>query len=260
MVLFASSCKFDVGRLRSYFRGTAVIYDYDGPRRRTPEEFLRYKENSVAILTVSQYWKRMLAEINIDSVYLPHGTDTSYYAPANEAEYDDPFFAAPVSYIGRATGRRVAICRAANIPGLALYGDRWSSHPDGKALKNAGNIRLDRNVNGRELVSIYRRSNVMINILQEPLNDFRTILSLQCFAIPSAGSCLAAEYVEEAEECFEPGKEILLFRTPEELRELVMRCIRELEYARAVGEAGRKRCIACHTHRHRAEAVIRNFL
>ena len=121
--------------------------------------------------------------------------------------------------------------------------------------------RLSRNVAGRELVKIYQASDAMINILQEPLDRFRTILSLQCFAIPSTGRCLIAEYVEEAEAAFEPGKEILLFRTPEELLARVEQCLAEPGFAEAVGAAARRRCLACHTHDHRVaelERLLRN--
>ncbi len=260
LILFAASWKFDMMRLRSYFNGPAAVYDYDGPRRATPEQFLHFKASSIAVLTVSRSWQAALAAHNIDARYLPHGVDTGYYAPGNATERELRLFSAPVSYIGRATDRRAEFCRAVSDLGLALYGSRWSSHPGSLPLKHAGCIRLDRDVCDRELVSIYRNSALMINILQEPLHEFQTILSLQCFAIPAAGACLAAEYVQEMEESFETGKEILSFRTPEELRELALRCAKEPGFVRAVGDAGRKRCIACHTHRHRAEAILKQFL
>ena len=67
--------------------------------------------------------------------------------------------------------------------------------------------------------------------------------------------------MEEAEAAFEPGKEILLFRSPEELLAQVERCLAEPGFAEAVGGAARRRCLACHTHDHRVaklERLLRN--
>ena len=97
----------------------------------------------------------------------------------------------------------------------------------------------------------------MINVLQEPLDEFQTILSLQCFAIPSTQGCLCAEWVEEFPESFEEGKEVFTFRTKEELSELVPRILKDKDLVRKVGEAGRKRCLAEHTHTHRAEQILK---
>lgn len=45
-------------------------------------------------------------------------------------------------------------------------------------------------------------------------------MRLQAFYVPSTGTCLLTEWVEELEEAFEPGKELLSFRTEQEFHEL----------------------------------------
>lgn len=244
---FAGSCKFDLPRLKSYWNGTAVYHDYDGPRRNTPEDFFRICDNGI-FLTVSRYMERELKKRGKDAWYVPHGTDTDYYAPSPGGN-NGPV-QAECSFIGRATQRRVEICKQVPCK-LDLYGARW------KNTELADSCRLKRDVQGQELTEIYRSSGIMLNALQEPLDQFRTILSLQCFAIPASAGCLCAEWVEEFPETFEDGKEVLTFRSPEEMREIIARVGKDADLSRRIGEAGRKRCLAEHTHRHRAEQILK---
>lgn len=243
---FAGSIHFDLPRLKSYWNGTAVFHDYDGPRRSDLQRFCELSKHCL-FLTVSRYTEREMKQKNCQAFYFPHGVDTDYYSPEGGTPES---YAAEAAFIGRATGRRVEICTALGRE-IALYGDRW------KKTSLAGMCRFQRNVYEKEVVSIYRDSNAMINILQEPLNEYRTILSLQCFAIPSTASCLCAEYVEEFPEAFEEGKEVLLFRSPEELKTLLEKVSQEKSWAKQIGEAGRKRCLAEHTHLHRAQQFMK---
>ena len=250
LILFAASWKFDLRRLRTYYRGLIVVYDYDGPRRRDVQDFLSAGPVDLW-LTVSRWTERNLLANGCPCRYLPHGVDTDYYAPGEVSESERRQFGANVSYIGRATDRRAELCSQIADAGLALYGDRWRQYPSCDRYD-----RLRRNVSDRELVSIYRASTAVLNILQEPLDQYRTILSLQCFAVPASGGCLIAERVEEFSEAFEEGKEVLTFGDPEEFRAQIERVLRDPAEARRVGEAGRIRCLACHTHRHRVEELL----
>jgi len=251
LILFASVCRHDISRLREYYPGLAVVWDYDGPRRLAVQDYLDIGPVDL-LLTVSRYLERELKKQNFRCVYLPHGVDTDYYAPGEVSKSDLLRFKAPISYIGRATDRRAEWCAPFVKSGLALYGDRWRNYP---ACAPAN--RMKRNVAGRELVSIYRASDAMINILQEPLEQFRTILSIQCFAVPAAGSCLIAERTEEFPEAFDDGKEVLTFADAPELREHIERILRDPDAGRRIGEAGRRRCLAEHTHRHRVEQLMK---
>ena len=256
LIYCVASWKYDFPRLKSYFKGVVAIHDLDGPRSPLPEVLAGFREADLP-LTASRYMVRLAEEQGVTAYYLPSAADPDYYAPTTLTARESRLFSAPVSYIGRATERRVKYCSLLKEKGLALYGNRWRNH---RAAREAGLdrcARLDRNVAGRELVKIYQASGSVINILQEPLEHYLTILSLQCFAVPSTGKCLVAEWVEEAEEAFEPDREILLFRTPEELLSQEERCLGDPEFARKIGEAARRRCLECHTHDHRVAEIER---
>ena len=254
LIYFVGSWKYDLCRLKTYFKGISAIHDLDGPRR-LRENFHEAYAFADLPLTVSKYMQRLLAEKGIEAYYLPSAADTDYYAPAQLSQRDLKLFSSEISYIGRATAKRMDYCSALPAGKLALYGDRWAKmarkpHPE---LLPA--VRMKRNVRDKELVAIYQASRAILNISQEPLDKFQTILSLQCFAIPAAGGCLLAEYVEEAPEAFDDQKEILLFKSREELVDLAAKCVADPAFAAKIGEAGRKKCIQCHTHEHRVKEI-----
>ncbi len=257
LILMIASWKFDLPRLKSYYHRPVAVYDYDGPRRWKDDDDRKLRDADL-IFTVSATWQQELNRRGLSSYYLPHGVDATYYRKLELTPKEQKNYTAEVSFIGRATPRRVAFCRELGRDwDLRLYGERWhktGAVRDDSAL--AACNRLRRNVEGEELVKIYSASRTMINILQEPLEQYRTILSLQCFAIPACAGCLIAETVVEAPEAFEPGREILLFSTPEELREQAAKALREPGLARTIGEHARKRILADHTHAHRMRELF----
>lgn len=81
-------------------------------------------------------------------------------------------------------------------------------------------------------------------------------LNCRAFEIAGAGGLQVVEYRPAIEECFEPGKELLVFRTYEELLELI-------EWARSapnemsrIREDGARRALSEHTYQHRLEAML----
>ncbi len=64
------------------------------------------------------------------------------------------------------------------------------------------------------------------------------------------------DHLEQMDELFEPGKEIICYRDPGEVPELVRWWLDHPEARRKVVEAGRKRVLACHTW----EARLRSML
>ena len=254
LIYFVGSWKYDLQRLKTYFKGVSAIHDLDGPRR-LRENFHESFAHADLPLTASKYMQRLLAEKGITAHYLPSAVDTDYYAPGQLSAQELKRFSSEISYIGRATAKRMDYCTVLPPDELALYGDRWTKMAQKNYPELLSAVRMKRNVRDMELVAIYRASRAVLNISQEPLDKFQTILSLQCFAIPAAGGCLLAEYVEEAPEAFEANKEILLFKTRDELAELAAKCVADPAFAAGIGKAGRKRCLQCHTHEHRVKEI-----
>ncbi|MDD5727629.1 MAG: glycosyltransferase [Victivallales bacterium] len=256
LVIFViAHLKFDFAWLKSFFRGAVLVYDMDGPGWKCYEQ-LDWIRNIDLLLTVSRVSQRMLRAEGVAAEYLAHGVDCNYYCPLELGRRDEEFFGAPLAFVGRPTARRVRMFSGIADRGLVLWGRRWSRAaecPSGILRKSQ---RSGKDIIGADVVKIYSGSDMMLNVLREPLDDPPTIMSLQVFLVPAAGTCLLTEWVEELEEAFEPGRELLTFTSEAEFREQVMKYSRDREALNKIGDNGRKRCLADHTHEKRAAKII----
>jgi len=65
--------------------------------------------------------------------------------------------------------------------------------------------------------------------------------------------------VQELGLCFDVGREILAYRSLEELHELHGKLTSDPTFAQSVGEAGYKRVMAEHTYAHRAKSILKQM-
>ncbi|MDR2800076.1 MAG: glycosyltransferase [Desulfovibrio sp.] len=79
------------------------------------------------------------------------------------------------------------------------------------------------------------------------------------FDVPAAGAFLLTDYREQAEDLFEPGKEIICYHSPEEAASLVREYLSRPVARRAVTDAARRRILLEHGYEHRVESVIRQM-
>lgn len=256
VIFLAAAWSFGINRIRRFFKGPIIVWDLDGPRRLDRFDFEGFAAADLR-LTASRYMQRHLNAKGISSTYLPSAADPDFYqaisAEAAGLQMPPSVFGA----IGRATRRRAEILKTV-VEDLSLYGGRWTSSGIASEYGLDQAIRLERDIQGQEVTAVYSNVTAFINLLQEPLDQYRTILNLQCFAVPMTGrSALVTEFVEEIPEHFEPGKEILCFSSTEELSELAQRIRREPAWAQEIARAGQVRAHRCHTHLLRVQEILR---
>jgi len=84
-------------------------------------------------------------------------------------------------------------------------------------------------------------------------------LNCRAFEIAGAGGLQIIESRPAIEECFEPGRELLVFETYEELSGHIERARKYPEEMITIREAGAKRALAEHTYRHRVEVILKKL-
>jgi spore maturation protein CgeB len=259
MIVFViAHLKFDFAFIKSFFKGKIVVYDMDGPGWNCYKS-LDWINDIDQLLTVSKVTQRGLKEQGVDSKYLAHGVDTDYYRPLELSDAEREFYGSTLSFVGRPTPRRVRMFSQVADRGLVLWGRRWSRVKECPDLSLRKLPRSKKDIIGGNVVKIYSSSDMMLNILREPLNDPPTIMSLQVFLVPACGTCLLTEWVEELEGEFDLEKELLAFRSEEEFKELAIKYSVDKKQLKLIGENGRKRCLADHTHEKRAEQFLSFF-
>jgi len=255
-VLILHSLRFDMDRLRDGFRGRILLWDWDGPAGALGKQGDAPTEGLDLVATVSRPTLRELERRpGPPAFYLPHGVDTESFAPGPVSEDERRRFASQLAFVGRPTPRRIELLEAVADRDLVVWGRRWHDRiPSTSPLVQRAREAVD--IEGADVVALYRSADALLDISREPFVDPPTTLSLQVFQVPSCGGCLISERVEELEESFDPGSEILAFRGAEELTELCDRLAAEPETGRRIGVAGRRRCEADHTLLQRAGQLI----
>lgn len=81
-------------------------------------------------------------------------------------------------------------------------------------------------------------------------------LNCRAFEIAGAGGLQLIEHRPIISECFEPGKEVLVFQTYEELLDLIKRARSHPEEMNTIRAAGSQRALSEHTYRHRLSRIF----
>ena len=255
IIFVIAHLKFDFAYIKSFFKGSIAVYDMDGPGWKCYDS-LDWIKNVDLMITASRVSQRFLLENEIHAEYLPDGVDVNYYHPLKLSRKEKEFYGAPLSFVGRPTTRRVRMFSNIADQGLVLWGRRWARANECPVEALRKLPRCSKDIIGDNVVKIYSSSDMMLNILREPLDDPPTIMSLQVFLVPASGTCLLTEWVEELEEAFEPGKELLSFKTEDEFKELVLKYSTDRDELIKIGENGRKRCLSDHTHEKRVVELL----
>jgi spore maturation protein CgeB len=116
-------------------------------------------------------------------------------------------------------------------------------------------------VSDEELVLLYSRSQVSLGFLEvyEGHDASRPVtrhVHLREFEAPMSGALYCTGYSDELAGYFEPDREILVYRTEEELYEKACYYLAHPQEAEAIRQAGRQRALHDHTYRRRFEQLF----
>jgi glycosyltransferase involved in cell wall biosynthesis len=254
-IVLVNGGRLDLPRIRAGMKGTLVFWDMDGPEGELVNEGFPWENGVDLVLTVSRPLERRFSSPHgVPVRYLPHGTDLDFYAPGSVSREQHERFAAPLAFVGRVCERREKLLEGLVDLGLVVWGSAWSNKTISRSLK--GCVREGKDAIGPDLLALYRSSAVVLNILRDPFVSPPSILSLQAFSIPSTGACMLTDWVEELEDAYDPDREVISFRSTDELVEKARRYSTDREAARRVAAAGRRRCEADHSLGKRAQSIL----
>ncbi len=176
------------------------------------------------------------------AIWLPHAADPSLAAgDLSQGERSEPmaFVAVPTPY-------RRAIVAALTRP-IALYGPGWAAVPPVEHRIQA------RRIAPAAVRLLYRRALAALNVR----NEANVIhgLNQRSFEPCLAGAPVVCDDQPDLERCFDPGSEVLMWSSPEDLNAVHERLVGDRTLAAAIGEAGRRRVLADHTYARRLETL-----
>ena len=180
--------------------------------------------------------------------YLPAGCDPSIHRPMRARDR----FRANVVFAGTATPyRERRLCELVEF-GVAVWGPGWRrtrlrDYCRGELLSHEDYIRA------------YAGASVAVNLACAEAGDGRQELgaSRRLFEVAAIGVPQVVEEDPEVHRHFREGSEILIARTPGDLRSLTAEALHDRAWADEVASGARQRALSEHTYMHRLAALLR---
>lgn len=177
--------------------------------------------------------------------YLPLAVDPELFAPGPAARHPEMLF------IASRTPFREAVVRGLDSSAL-IIGTDWSG------LARDGIHRVQNQKIGRNhLIRFYQRHQAVLNVRNEA--NVEHGLNQRSFEPLACGALVLNDDLPDLPLCFDPGREILVYRDADELNVLAERVRRDRAFAVGVAEAGRRRVLAEHTYGHRVRVILNDL-
>ena len=177
--------------------------------------------------------------------YLPLAVDPELFHPGHGPRIPE------VLFVASRTEFREAVARGLETPAW-IIGTDWS------VLAGDGFHRVSNRKIGRaHLIQLYRRHFAVLNVRNEANVEYG--LNQRSFEPLACGTPVLNDDLPDLPLCFEPGREILVYRDVDELNALVARLQREPAFGARVAEAGYRRVLAEHTYGHRLGTILNDL-
>jgi len=162
-----------------------------------------------------------------------------------------------VTFAGSAYPNRVELLRELARPelGLRIVGPGFAADP---ALRPY--VAVDRTVPHETFPAIFAGSRINLNLSSSLANtDWRArkdLLNPRAFEIAGAGGFQLAESLLPIERFFEPGREVAVFSSPQEARELIARYTADPAARQEMAARAQQRALAEHTYERRLAKAL----
>lgn len=132
-----------------------------------------------------------------------------------------------------------------------LGGEGWQDKPLPRNMRWIGHVptALHNRINSS--------AGMVMNINRASMAEYGYSAPTRVFEAAGAGACLLCDEWPGIDDYFEPDKEILVIRSPQDVVDALNRC--DEPARRRIGSAFRERALQCHTYAQRAVQVDRAF-
>jgi spore maturation protein CgeB len=149
-----------------------------------------------------------------------------------------------VLFIGAYSDNRYEILKAIQQP-ARIYGKGWN-----KALPAAHQI-MPHNIPLQEVARLYGQHKFVLNIINS--NNIKCGLNMRCFEATAAGAILVTDWVEDLPRCFASEKDVLYYRSVDQLEGLTSTPEHILKQ---IALSGQQKTLTTHDYTHRIQQII----
>ena len=185
--------------------------------------------------------------------HLPYGCDPEVHRYVSLSVEDWKRFGSELCYVGYRDHRDQILAnflkRLRSPVDLKIWGYQWERTPfDILRHHIAGGA-----LNEEEMVKAFNAACIVLNLQPTQLIPG---VNYKTHEIAGSGAFQLTDFKEELPEMYEPGEEIVVFRSPEEIPELIERYLRDEKERRRIAEASQKRAYSDHTLEKRVRKLL----
>jgi spore maturation protein CgeB len=107
---------------------------------------------------------------------------------------------------------------------------------------------------GIEMYQVLRSANIAFNRHLDIASEYAN--NLRLYEATGVGTLLITDWKKNLHEMFEPGKEVIAYRSPEECAELIQYYLEHDQEREAIAHAGQQRTLSEHTYSQRMQELV----
>jgi spore maturation protein CgeB len=133
------------------------------------------------------------------------------------------------------------------VPQFEVWGEGFDEFPENSPVRQHYRGKAW----GIDMYQVLHNSNITVNQHAEVAKTYAS--NKRLFEATGVGTMLVTDWKLNLHEMFEPGKEVVVYRTPEECAKVIDYYLGHEEERRAIAHAGQHRTLRDHTYEQRAQ-------
>jgi len=194
--------------------------------------------------------QRLKMEFNLPAHFLPQCFNPLHHKPVELTGKEFNKFNCDITNAGNLYTSRAALYRQLLEFDIKLWG-----HPPALWLNvpELDHIVMNVPVHDEEKSKAFQAAKIVLNNMHPAVIDG---INKRAFEIPGCGAFQITSYRDAVCELFEDGKEVVTYKSLEELKSKIKYYLAHDEERKQIAEAGYQRAISEHTYRHRLEEIF----
>jgi spore maturation protein CgeB len=256
-----SKDELPAGVFDEFRRFTKVIQWYPDPV--IPEWLPAYVKASDVFLTMSEGLVGEFQQYNSNVFWLTQAFEPSFFEIKEITEEDEKIFSAEVTFVGNLGSKSQYLMRRETLERVIQDGFKlkwWGPRLPRKfstiplIIGKLGNSYGGKFVWGEEYAKAARLSKVFLAFDSQP--HIRKSMSARMYTAVGCGAFYMCQHIDGIEDILEPDKEIVTFKSEQEMIDMIRYYIKNNELRIKIAEAGRKRVLKDHTYEVRMRQMI----
>jgi len=245
--------------LRAY---TKVIQWYPDPV--IPEWLPDYVRACDIFFTMSEGLVDELKRYNINTFWLTQAFEPSFFEIKEITWRDKELYSAQVTFVGNLGSKSQYLPRRKALKRVLREGFelKWWGPPLPRKLATIpliigglGRAYGGRFIWGEEYAKVARLSKVFLAFDSMP--HIKKSMSARMYTAVGCGAFYMCQHVEGIEDILEPDKEIVTFRSQDEMIDMIRYYLRNEKQRQRIADAGRRRVLKSHTYDVRIREMVR---